>query len=118
MALLQPFFHEKDNLFGVVRRARGERSTGGCTGFGCGAGFNFVAVAADGQIHACRKFPSPIGKTLEEAYFSPAARAYRAGAKGCQSCALAASCGGCLAVCYGRGGDPLRDRDPDCFKNG
>ena len=30
---------------------------GGCTGFGCGAAFNFMAVLPDGEVHACRKVP-------------------------------------------------------------
>ena len=42
-------------------RPRPARPFPGCTGYGCGAAFNFVALLPDGEVHACRKFPSPIG---------------------------------------------------------
>lgn len=51
----------KDNLFNLVLAEGGEAPFGGCTGNGCGAAFNFVTLLSDGEVHACRKFPSPLG---------------------------------------------------------
>jgi len=109
----------KDNLLNIVRRERGAQPFGGCTGFGCGAAFNFLAVLPDGDAHACRKFPSPIGNVLRDGlaavYDSEAARRYRGGCAACGGCAIRPVCGGCLAVAHGFGLDPLRGRDPLCF---
>jgi selenobiotic family peptide radical SAM maturase len=109
----------KDNLINIVRRGRGAPLFGGCTGFGCGAAFNFLAVLSDGEAHACRKFPSPVGNAVREGlaavYWSDAARRYRGGCAACSGCPIRPVCGGCLAVAHGFGLDPLRDRDPLCF---
>jgi len=109
----------KDSLINIERDRQGLPLFGGCTGFGCGAAFNFVSLLPDGQVHACRKFPSPIGdinqQTLAEIYTSPAAQSYRSGCHECTSCRLRPVCGGCLAVAYGFGLDPLKQRDPCCF---
>lgn len=109
----------KDGLINIEREARGEALFGGCTGFGCGAAFNFVSLLPDGEVHACRKFPSPIGnihrRTLADIYASEAAHAYRRGCAECASCRLRPVCGGCLAAAYGWGVDPLKVRDPACF---
>jgi selenobiotic family peptide radical SAM maturase len=109
----------KDNLMNILFD-REERSLfGGCTGFGCGAAFNFLAVLPDGEVHACRKFPSPVGnifeKTLETIYDSPEANIYRKGTEACRDCVLRPVCGSCLAVVQGMGGKLFRDRDPFCF---
>jgi len=109
----------KDNLINILRRERGEAPFGGCTGFGCGAAFNFLAILPDGEAHACRKFPSPVGNVvrdgLAKVYDSEAARRYRGGCSACRECVIRPVCGGCLAVAHGFGLDPLRDRDPLCF---
>jgi selenobiotic family peptide radical SAM maturase len=109
----------KENLFNLVPRPGRRRSFQGCTGFGCGAAFNFVALLPDGEVHACRKFPSPIGnlrrQTLLEAWDSDAARRYRRGSRSCRGCRHRNVCGGCLAVSHGAGLEPLQDRDPHCF---
>lgn len=114
-----PVLALKDSLLNIERERQRQGLFGGCTGFGCGAAFNFVSLLPDGQVHACRKFPSPIGdlhrQTLTEVYVSAAARAYRRGCRECDPCRLRPGCGGCLAVTYGRGLDPLRSRDPGCF---
>lgn len=114
-----PVLGFKDNLFNILRHRREQPLTGGCTGFGCGAAFNFVAILPDGEVHACRKFPSKIGNVrqakLETIYYSAEAREYRSGSLACRKCRLRRQCGGCLAVTCGRGADPLRERDPDCF---
>jgi len=115
----QPHLRFKDGLFNILRHHFGHARTRGCTGFGCGAAFNFVAVLPDGQVHACRKFPSPIGNlreaSLAEIYASPRAKRYRKGSQACRFCRLRKACGGCLAVSHGAGLDPLQALDPHCF---
>ena len=114
-----PVLGVKDNLFNIVRANYRRRLFPGCTGFGCGAGFNFVALLPDGEVHACRKFPSRLGSILETdlggIFDSEEARRYRRGVEACGACRLRRSCGGCPAVSFGRGLNPLADRDPDCF---
>lgn len=112
----------KDNLINILRHRRGEPLFGGCTGFGCGAAFNFITVLAEGEAHACRKFPSPIGNALEEGiegvYESEEAKRYRNGCEACRDCDIRPVCGGCLAVASSGGLDPFTDRDPHCFIDG
>lgn len=114
-----PLLGLKDGLLNIHLRQRGHRTFGGCTGFGCGAAFNFVALLPNGEVHACRKFPSLLGNAVEEdfeaIYFSRAAKEYRRGSKSCRSCRLSKVCGGCMAVVHGQGGRVLQDRDPQCF---
>jgi selenobiotic family peptide radical SAM maturase len=109
----------KDNLFNIFRHELGLPLYGGCTGFGCGAAFNFLAVLPNGDAHACRKFPSRLGNLHEASlgaiYDSADADRYRAGCAACDGCAVRHRCGGCLAVTQGQGGDPFVDRDPHCF---
>lgn len=114
-----PVLALKDSLINIALDQQKQEPFGGCTGFGCGAAFNFVSVLPDGQVHACRKFPSLIGnlnrQTLHQVYHSSDARKYRQGCRDCSDCHLRLVCGGCLAVTHGWGRDPLRERDPDCF---
>ncbi len=109
----------KDNLFNILRYGRGMEPGGGCAGFGCGAAFNFVALLSDGEVHACRKYPSLIGTmrdhNLMEIYESAAAERYRAGPLACRKCTLSPVCRGCPAVTYGEGLDPFIEKDPFCF---
>ena len=115
-----PVMGLKDNLINIVLTERGEALFGGCTGFGCGAAFNFMTLLPDGEVHACRKLPSPIGnigrQSLTEIYDSGHARRYRQRPRGCKDCDLRAACGGCLAVIHSDGLDISRDRDPLCFR--
>jgi selenobiotic family peptide radical SAM maturase len=115
-----PVLALKDNLLNPAFQRRGDELFCGCAGYGCGAAFNFLSLLPDGELHACRKFPSPIGTlaeaTLTEVYDSPAARRYREGSSACQSCRLRAVCGGCLAVTSSMGLDPFTDRDPFCLQ--
>jgi selenobiotic family peptide radical SAM maturase len=109
----------KDNLINVALAKKGDRLFSGCTGYGCGAAFNFVAVLPDGEVHACRKFPSPLGyitrNSLLEIYDSAKAERYREGTNACRSCALKPRCGGCLAVTKAAGLNIFIKRDPYCF---
>ncbi len=112
----------KDNFFNLLLSEKEQPLTGGCTGFGCGAAFNFVSVLPDGEVHACRKFPSLIGnifsQSLSDIYAGEQAEKYRAGSSGCLDCELRPACRGCPAVAHGFGLDVFTDRDPYCFKDG
>ncbi len=109
----------KDNLINILHHGQGMPLTGGCTGFGCGAAFNFITLLPDGEVHACRKFPSYIGnifeKTFSDLYGSERACQYRSGSRACSACAIRPVCGGCLASTYSHGLDVFEDRDPMCF---
>ncbi|MFC1837079.1 thio(seleno)oxazole modification radical SAM maturase SbtM [Thermodesulfobacteriota bacterium] len=109
----------KDNLLNIIKHERGMDVFGGCAGFGCGAAFNFMALLADGEVHACRKFPSLIGnvaqQSLMDIYDSEIAQRYRRGSAACDPCSLKPVCGGCLAVVSSNGLDPFTGRDPYCF---
>lgn len=115
-----PVLALKDSLFNIVLQQEGSQTFGGCAGYGCGAAFNFVALLPNGEVHACRKFPSPIGNihaaSLADIYDSPAANRYRAGSGACSGCLLKPVCGGCPAVTAASGLDPATARDPFCFK--
>jgi len=117
-----PCLGVKDNLLNVIYQKQKHPLFGGCTGYGCGAAFNFLALLADGTVHACRKFPSPLGSMLEQSfndiYNSSGAKRYRQGAEECSNCRLNPVCRGCLAVSYGQGRDIFRQKDPYCFFEG
>jgi selenobiotic family peptide radical SAM maturase len=114
-----PIIVLKDNLFNIMLQRQGKDLFGGCAGYGCGAAFNFIALLPDGEAHACRKFPSPIGNVLEEGiagvYDSEAARRYRSGSAACSRCSIRPVCGGCLAVSHSFGLNVFDERDPFCF---
>ena len=114
-----PVLGLKDNLLNIPLHRKGKEPFGGCTGFGCGAAFNFLALLSDGEVHACRKFPSAIGNAfiqgIEEIYESDSARRYRSGCDACRRCSLLPVCGGCLACAYSHGLDVFEQKDPYCF---
>jgi len=114
-----PIMSLKDSMLNVLLHERGEELFGGCAGYGCGAAFNFVALLPDGEVHACRKFPSKIGnayeQSLEKIYHSTRARRYRSGCSECAPCPIRPVCGGCLAVAYGCGVDVFAEKDPLCL---
>lgn len=114
-----PHMRLKDNLFNILLRSRGMDLFDGCTGYGCGAAFNFITVLSDGEAHACRKFPSPIGNVFEQGiegvYDSEAANRYRMGSDACRGCSIRAACGGCLSISHSFGLDIFSQRDPFCF---
>lgn len=119
-AASNPVMGSKDNLINILLHERGEELFGGCTGYGCGAAFNFMTLLADGEMHACRKLPSPLGsvreKSLAEIYDSVVARRYRRGPSACNGCDVRVACGGCLAGARSCGLDIFTDKDPFCFK--
>jgi len=114
-----PIMGLKDNLFNVLLHQKGMPLFSGCTGYGCGAAFSFITVLSDGEVHACRKFPSPIGNIYEqsiaEIYDSEIARQYRAGCEACDACVIRPVCGGCLAISHSYGLNVFKERDPHCF---
>jgi selenobiotic family peptide radical SAM maturase len=114
-----PIMGLKDNLINILRYRKGQELFGGCAGYGCGAAFNFLALLPDGEVHACRKFPSPVGnvyqQSIAEIYDSPAARRYRSGCRACSACPVRPACGGCLASAYSHGLNIFEEKDPFCF---
>ena len=114
-----PVLGLKDNMLSILSYKKGYEPFGGCTTFGCGAAFNFLSVLSDGEVHACRKFPSPIGnifhQSITEIYDSSQAEQYRAGCRECHNCKLHPVCGGCLAVAYSLGRNIFEEKDPFCF---
>ncbi len=114
-----PIIGFSDNLINIVLHNKGYKPFDGCTGFGCGAAFNSVAIFPDGEVHACHKFPSSIGNILQDGlahiYDSDTAKKYRRGANACIGCKMRHLCGGCLSVSSGLGLDPLTYGDPFCF---
>ncbi len=114
-----PILGLKDNLINILRNKRGIKPFGGCTGYGCGAAFNFLAALPDGEVHACRKLPSPIGnlfnQSIEEIYDSEIAQRYRSGSSACRACSIRPVCGGCLASAHSHGLNIFEDKDPFCF---
>ncbi|WP_148638826.1 thio(seleno)oxazole modification radical SAM maturase SbtM [Caldimicrobium thiodismutans] len=113
-----PYLSLKDNFFNFFLYKKGLPFCGGCTGFGCGAAFNFLTLLPNGEVHACRKFPSPLGnilnKSLSEIYHSKEAELYRLGPEACNNCILYGVCRGCLAVISSFGLDLTKDKDPYC----
>jgi len=115
-----PVMGLKDNLFNLIQLQDGSNHFyGGCTGYGCGAAFNFVSLLPDGRVDACRKFDSPLGNifenSLHEIYENEGARQYRQGPSGCRDCTIRPLCRGCMAVMYGMGKDVFGAPDPYCF---
>jgi selenobiotic family peptide radical SAM maturase len=119
IAKTNSIFDMKDNLFNIILHKDQSPLFGGCTGYGCGAAFNFVSILATGEVHACRKFPSPIGnitlQSLTEIYHSDIAQQYRKGPDECSSCSLNPVCRGCMASAHSYGLDVFKKKDPYCF---
>jgi selenobiotic family peptide radical SAM maturase len=114
-----PVLGIKDNLINIIRHQDGLELFGGCTGFGCGAAFNFLSLLADGEVHACRKFPSLVGNihdtNLAGIYDSDTAKRYRSGCNACMGCPIRQGCGGCLAIASSHGLNIFEEKDPYCF---
>ncbi len=117
---------EKPNLFRVLSLLEQGREVlhpaGAAVVGGCLAGWNGVAVLADGRAMACRRFPSVVGKLPEQSFAeiflgSPELRRYRRASQweACGGCRFYALCRGCPAVSFGRTGRP-RGASPLCFR--
>lgn len=115
-----PVLALKDSLLNCVFEQQEQPLFGGCAGFGCGAAFNFLSILSDGEVHACRKLPSPLGtilkQPLEAIYSSELATRYRSGTTACAGCNLRPVCGGCMAVTASFGLDHFTCKDPYCIK--
>jgi selenobiotic family peptide radical SAM maturase len=111
---MNPVLGVKENLFSILRQQAGRPPFPGCTGFGCGAAFNFVALLPDGQVHACRKYPSLLGnikaERFDSIYESPAARLCRSGPSACRKCRLRRHCRGCRCLVWSRSRSTTRLR--------
>ena len=118
-ARANPIISLKDNLINICRHENQTEWFGGCAGYGCGAAFNFVSLLSDGEVHACRKFPSLIGhiteQNLDTIYHSAIAQRYRSGSQACRNCTIRPVCGGCLAVSHSHGLNIFEEKDPYCF---
>ena len=110
----------KENLINLIRWERGEETTTGCTGSGCGIAFDGIVLLPDGEVHGCRKLPSRMGnlweETLEDIYFSPASTELRRGLKACDGCPIRAICGGCIAASAIPSTGFADSIDPCCWK--
>jgi hypothetical protein len=82
-----PLWGFKDNPINHCLTESGREPCDDCTGFGCSTAFNFLVMLPDGEMPACRKFPSAVGNfaknSPDELYFSPVARRYRSGFEAC-----------------------------------
>jgi len=114
-----PTLSLKDNLFNIILYKNNLPLFDGCVGFGCSPAFNTVAVLCDGEVHACRKFPSLIGnvntKSLSQIYDSNIAKRYRKGNSACAKCFIKPLCGGCMSSIKSHGLNIFKDKDPYCF---
>jgi selenobiotic family peptide radical SAM maturase len=114
-----PMMGLKDNLLNTKLYEKNKRTFGGCTGYGCGAAFSFLALLPDGEVHACRKFPSYLGNIFSEdlynIYYSKEAQAYREGCFECMYCPIRSQCGGCLAISYSYKQNIFSQKDPHCM---
>lgn len=114
-----PTLSLKDNLFNIILYKNNLPLFYGCVGFGCSPAFNTVAVLCDGEVHACRKFPSLIGninkRSLSRIYDSTLAKRYRKGNSACAKCFIKPLCGGCMASIKSHGLNIFKDKDPYCF---
>lgn len=116
-----PVMGFKDNLLNVSLQEKGRGLFDGCTGYGCGAAFNFVALLPDGEVHACRKMPSLIGNISKESLFdiydSQDAGKYRKRNDECAECEIEHYCGGCMAATSAYVKDVFKERDVFCWKD-
>jgi selenobiotic family peptide radical SAM maturase len=117
-----PFMKFKDNLLNIVLHEKGLPFSPGCAGFACAAAFSCLALLPDGEVHACRKYPTPLGNifehTIQELYYTEEADKYRRGSTACDGCSIRQHCSGCYAVIAGMGRDMFTDKDPFCFMEG
>lgn len=113
----------KDHLFKLLLFEKGLLKPSGkrIVSDGCGCGVRHCAILPDGQVYACRRFPSPVGNlttsSMEEIFFGGEMAKYREieSLEGCADCELLYQCRGCHATSYGAFGSFFK-RDPQCWK--
>lgn len=109
------------NLFLLEKDLFVPEDTGGIVVAGCGMSVSHLTVLADGNVYACRRFKSHIGKVPEqnfdELFMSPMMEQYRIpeNYQKCFQCELYAYCRGCSAVSYCTTGSWMSP-DPQCWK--
>ena len=88
---------------------------------GCHCGISHMTVLADGQVYACRRSETPVGKVPEEflydIFFSQKMNEYRNYDKfeSCSDCVLRNFCRGCPSVAKCVSGN-FYSKDPQCWK--
>lgn len=88
---------------------------------GCHCGISHLTLLEDGQVYACRRMETPVGRfpenSLEECFFSNEMSCYRDISKieGCKDCKLLNYCRGCRAVAFGTSGGNAFAKDPQCW---
>jgi len=117
-------FSLKDHLWNLFLMEEGlfiPDDTHGIVVAGCGMGVSHITILADGNVYACRRFKSPIGKVpmqnIDELFFSKSMDAFRdrENYKKCAQCELFAYCRGCSAVSHCVTGS-WQSADPQCWK--
>lgn len=87
---------------------------------GCGMGINHLTILANGEVYACRRFPSPIGRVPQEKLYDIFTKGkiyeYREveEKEKCKDCFLFYYCRGCPAVSYSQSGN-WKSPDPQCW---
>ena len=116
-----PVLALKDSLFNIALENENRGLFDGCAGYGCGAAFNFVAFFLMERYMPAENFLPLSGhstkgtcpKYITRKLLLPTGKeAHPAGGAGC-----GAVCRGCPAVTASFAGNPLKDRDPFCFRN-
>lgn len=88
---------------------------------GCHCGISHMTLLETGEVYACRRMETPIGKfpqqSLEECFFGPKMECFRDFSKieGCKNCKLLNYCRGCRAVAFGTSGGNVFAKDPQCW---
>lgn len=109
------------NLFLMERKLFIPQDTDGVVVDGCGLGISHMTVLADGNVYACRRFKSPIGKVPEQSlydiFFGEALDRYRDfdRLEKCRECPLLNYCRGCMAVTHSTTGR-WEAADPQCWR--
>ena len=117
-------FSLKDHLWNLLLAEKGlfkPEDTKGIVVAGCGMAVSHMTVLADGQVYACRRFKSPIGRVpeqnLDELFLGGIMHEFRVSTnyEKCGACELYTYCRGCSAVSYSTSGG-WKSEDPQCWK--
>jgi radical SAM/SPASM domain protein of ACGX system len=114
----------KDHLWNLYLYEIGEFNpidTEGIIVDGCGIGISHLSILADGNVYACRRFNSLVGKVPEQSlydiFLDDRLDQYREVERleKCHRCDLFAYCRGCMAVSYSVTGR-WEAADPQCWR--